>query len=156
MTGVAAGYEPAHVAGQLVLHPLKRGLSSEPDIRAPVTNMAPQPEVTALLQRHRAGDPQALEVFFSVVYEHLRRIAHAQLNREMDGHTLCTTALVHEAYLKLADPAQIDWQDRQHLLALASRAMRQILRLHLESDFDSIGDDPAFRALIRPIPIRTL
>lgn len=127
MTGVAAGYEPAHVAGQFVLHPLKRGSCSEPDIRDPVTVMAPQTDVTALLQRHRAGDSEALEILFSVVYQHLRRIAHAQLNREAEGHTLCTTALVHEAYVKLVDAAQIDWQDRQHLLALASRAMRQIL-----------------------------
>lgn len=90
----------------------------------------PQAGVTALLLQHRAGDREALARLFPLVYDHLRSIAHAHMNRESEGHTLCTTALVHEAYVKLIDPGRVEWQDRQHFLAIASRAMRQILIDH--------------------------
>ncbi|MCU0626426.1 MAG: sigma-70 family RNA polymerase sigma factor [Gemmatimonadaceae bacterium] len=88
-------------------------------------------EVTALLRAHRAGDATALDRVFPLVYEHLRHVARAQLRhdgRGRDGaHTLSTTALVHEAYFKLADQAQLDVHDRGHFLAIAARAMRQVL-----------------------------
>ena len=87
--------------------------------------------VTALLRAHHAGDAHALGRVYALVYEHLRAVARAQLRREgrvrAGGHTLSTTALVHEAYLKLADPGRLDVRDRGHFLAVAARAMRQVL-----------------------------
>jgi RNA polymerase sigma factor (TIGR02999 family) len=62
-----------------------------------------------------------------LVYDHLRQVAHRQLGAEPTGHTLSTTALVHEAYLRLVDQTRTDWQDRAHFFAIASRAMRRIL-----------------------------
>jgi RNA polymerase sigma factor (TIGR02999 family) len=62
-----------------------------------------------------------------LVYDELRAIAHGQLRRERPDHTLGTTALVHEAYLKLIDQRQADWQDRTHFFSIAARAMRRIL-----------------------------
>jgi RNA polymerase sigma factor (TIGR02999 family) len=87
--------------------------------------------VTALLQAHHAGDAHALERVYALVYEHLRAVARAQLRREgrvrAGGHTLSTTALVHEAYLKLVPAAEREWRGRAHFFALAARAMRQVL-----------------------------
>lgn len=62
-----------------------------------------------------------------LVYEELKRVAHGQMRREREGHTLDTTGLVHEAYLKLVDQSQAEWQDRAHFYGVAARAMRQIL-----------------------------
>lgn len=64
---------------------------------------------------------------FDVVYDELRRVARAQLAREAPGHTLSTTALVHEAYLRLAGVTQLQWRDRNHFLSMAARAMRRVL-----------------------------
>jgi RNA polymerase sigma factor (TIGR02999 family) len=81
--------------------------------------------VTQLLRQARAGDSVAGDRAYELVYEHLRRAAHRQL-RGRNGQTLCTTALVSEAWLKLAS-AELDVRDREHYLALATRAMRQIV-----------------------------
>lgn len=81
--------------------------------------------VTELLRRARDGDPAASERAYGLVYEELRRAAHRQL-RGRRGHTLCTTALVGEAWLKLAG-AELALRDREHYLALATRAMRQVV-----------------------------
>jgi RNA polymerase sigma factor (TIGR02999 family) len=81
--------------------------------------------VTRLLRQARDGDAAAGDAAYGLIYEQLRRAAHRQL-RGNAGHTLCTTALVSEAWLKLAG-AQLDVQDRDHYLALATRAMRQIV-----------------------------
>jgi RNA polymerase sigma factor (TIGR02999 family) len=62
-----------------------------------------------------------------LVYQQLRRVAHRQLGAEPTGHTLTTTALVHEAYLRLVDQTRAQWQDRVHFFAIAARAMRRIL-----------------------------
>jgi RNA polymerase sigma factor (TIGR02999 family) len=62
-----------------------------------------------------------------LVYDELRRIAHRQLASERSGHTLSTTALVHEAYLRLVDQKRVQWSDRAHFFAIATRAMRRIL-----------------------------
>ena len=86
---------------------------------------SPQPEVTVLLARARAGDAQALGAAYAAVYEELKRAARAQLRRMRDNFQ--TTALVHEAFLKLAGGAQLTASDRNHLLALSARAMRQVL-----------------------------
>ena len=96
-----------------------------PDTLREGTVQASSPaEVTVLLARARAGDPQAMGAAFSAVYDELKRSARAQLRRMRDNFQ--TTALVHEAYLKLGG-AQLAAQDRNHLLALSARAMRQVL-----------------------------
>jgi RNA polymerase sigma factor (TIGR02999 family) len=85
-------------------------------------------DVTELLGELAAGDERALDHLFPLVYHELRRVAHGQLNRERQGHTLDTIALVNEAYLKLVKhPPQVAWQGRVHFFAVAARAMRQIL-----------------------------
>jgi RNA polymerase sigma factor (TIGR02999 family) len=87
-------------------------------------------DVTALLQAHRGGEPGAFDRLVPLVYEDLRRVARAQLRRLRVGETLDTTGLVHEAYLRLVDPARATWQDRGHFLAVSAVAMRQILIDH--------------------------
>jgi RNA polymerase sigma-70 factor (ECF subfamily) len=84
---------------------------------------------TALLTAARRGDEGASGLLVPLVYDELRRLAQAHLRRERGGHTLQPTALVHEAYLKLFDRTAA-WEDRGHFLAVASRAMRQILTDH--------------------------
>lgn len=84
-------------------------------------------QVTQCLRDARAGDEAAAQRLWGIVYEELRRIAHRELLRERRGHTLSTTALVHEAYLKLIDQQQVVWQDRSHFFALSCTAMRRIL-----------------------------
>jgi len=83
--------------------------------------------ITDLLLQIRDGSPEALDRLFPLVYEALRRIARRQLHGERPGHSLDTTGLVHETYLRLVDHDRLQWQDRGHFFALASRAMRQIL-----------------------------
>lgn len=86
--------------------------------------------VTSLLQDLRNGQPDAMDRLVPVVYEELRRIAAVQLRGEHPGHTLGTTALVHEAYMKLADIDDLEWQDRAHFFAVATRLMRRVLVDH--------------------------
>ncbi len=83
--------------------------------------------VTVLLKRVANGDQSALDELLPAVYNELKGRAHGQLRRERQGHTINTTALVHEAYLKLVDQDNVDWQNRVHFLAVASQAMRRIL-----------------------------
>src|SRR5688572_13104489 len=83
-------------------------------------------EITRLLVSISEGDPHAINRLFPVVYAELRALAHRQLGRIRPGDTLQTTALVHEAYLKLLGTARPEWHDRRHFFAVASRAMRQI------------------------------
>jgi len=83
--------------------------------------------VTQLLLHWGDGDERALDRLLPLVYEQLRQLAHARLAGERADHTLNTTALVHEAYLKLVDINQVQWKDRTHFLAMASRQMRRIL-----------------------------
>ncbi|HSJ62411.1 MAG TPA: ECF-type sigma factor [Gemmatimonadaceae bacterium] len=92
--------------------------------------MSSRSRVTELLRRHSAGDRAALDEAIPLLYEELRRVARRQLRREDRGHTLSTTALVNEAYLRLADLRQMEWQDRAHFLAMAARAMRRVLVDH--------------------------
>jgi RNA polymerase sigma factor (TIGR02999 family) len=74
--------------------------------------------------------PAAAESLFPLLYDELRRIAHRQLAVERPGHTLSTTALVHEAYVKLADQTRAQFESRAHFLAVAAQAMRRILVTH--------------------------
>jgi RNA polymerase sigma-70 factor (ECF subfamily) len=85
------------------------------------------PDATTLLLDWRNGSRAALDALFPVVYDELRRRAHGYLQGQPTGHTLSTTALVHETYLKLIHGENVTWQDRAHFLALAARAMRFVL-----------------------------
>lgn len=84
-------------------------------------------EVTRLLQDCSDGSREALDKLLPLVYEELRRLAHSYLTHERPGHTLQTTALVHEAYLKLIDQHSVNWQNRAQFFALSAQAMRRIL-----------------------------
>ncbi|HXJ94612.1 MAG TPA: sigma-70 family RNA polymerase sigma factor [Terriglobia bacterium] len=84
-------------------------------------------EVTQLLRAWSGGDAAALEKLTPLVYTELHRAAHRYMAREGAGHTLQTTALVHELYLKLVDIQEVTWQDRAHFLAVCARLMRRVL-----------------------------
>jgi len=87
------------------------------------------PEVTVLLRAWRAGSQDALQRLMPIVYEQLRKIAHRYMRLERHNHTLGTTALVHEAYLRMI-PADIPFSDRAHFLSIAALTMRRILVDH--------------------------
>jgi len=87
-------------------------------------------QVTQLLVRWREGDREALEELMPLVYDELRRLARHYLQRERSGHTLQSTALVHEAYLRLAGQNPPEWQNRAHFFGIAAHLMRQILVEH--------------------------
>ncbi len=89
-----------------------------------------EPGVTDLLTELRQGRREAMDRLFPLVYDELRRIAHRQLGPDPPDPTLGTTALVHEAYLKLVDQTRAAWQDRAHFFAVGAMAMRQILVDH--------------------------
>jgi len=89
--------------------------------------MSPPDELSQLLVAWSEGDRAALDQLFPIVYGELRKIAHRQLQHERTAHTLSTTALVHEAYLKLARLDHLKWQNRAQFFAIAARAMRRIL-----------------------------
>ena len=90
--------------------------------------MPPAPtDVTALLRAWREGDEAALEQLLPLVYRQLRDIAGHHIRHERPGHSLQATALVHEAYLRLIVVNRVDWHDRAHFLAMASRVMRRVL-----------------------------
>jgi len=84
-------------------------------------------EVTQLLKAWTAGDQQALEKLTPLVYDQLHRVAKRYMAGQRLGHTLQTTALVNEVYLKLVDCGQVNWQDRAHFLAVSAQLMRRIL-----------------------------
>jgi RNA polymerase sigma factor (TIGR02999 family) len=86
-----------------------------------------QPDVTALLQAWRTGDDEALARLTPLVYDELHRLAHRSMRGERPGHPLQTTALVHEAYIKLVDSRRVGWQSRAHFFAIAAQLMRRIL-----------------------------
>jgi RNA polymerase sigma factor (TIGR02999 family) len=83
--------------------------------------------VTELLVRWREGDREAMESLMPLVYSELRRLAHYYLQRERSDHTLQSTALVHEAYLRLTGQNPPQWQNRAHFFGIAAHVMRQIL-----------------------------
>jgi RNA polymerase sigma factor (TIGR02999 family) len=95
-----------------------------------VTAATPEPDrgqVTQLLAAASDGNVEALNQLFPLVYRELLGLARNRLRAERRGHTLNTTALVHEAYLKLVEQKHVAWQNRAHFYAIASRAMRRIL-----------------------------
>lgn len=97
----------------------------DPDLDAPADAPRPHPPDAEAPRAPRAGD--RLDEVFPAIYEELRRVAHRHLRGERTGHTLGTTALVHEAYLELAKLEQVRWSAPAFVLAAASRAMRRIL-----------------------------
>lgn len=90
----------------------------------------PGSDVTALLVQWSNGNEEALEELIPLVYDELRRVASRQLSRERSDHTLQTTALVHEAYLRLVDQRRVEWRNSVHFVALAAQLMRRILIDH--------------------------
>src|SRR5436309_15939543 len=87
----------------------------------------PSHEVTQLLMAWSAGDRGALDRLVPLVYAELHRLAKSYMRKERAGQTLQTTALIHEAYLRLIDANQVQWQNRSHFFGVAARIMRQIL-----------------------------
>ncbi len=94
--------------------------------------MADANEITQLLRAHAAGDETALDRLFPQLYDELRRMAGGRLRHERPDHTLGATELVHEAFFRLVQLDRIDWQSRAHFLAVASKAMRNVLLDHAE------------------------
>jgi RNA polymerase sigma-70 factor, ECF subfamily len=90
-------------------------------------NIRAPEDVTQLLLEWRNGDAAALEQLMPLVYDELRRLARRCLRRERAGHTMQTTTLVHEAYLRLIDARRVPWHDRAHFFAIAAQLMRRVL-----------------------------
>lgn len=102
------------------------------DPKFPVINSSQQ-EVTRLLIRLMDGERAVLDDLLPLVYAELRRLAAGYLRHERPGHTLQPTALVHEAYLRLVDQTQVQWQNRAHFFGVAAQMMRRILVDHARS-----------------------
>ena len=94
-----------------------------------VHHLSETPELTQLLANWRAGDKAALETLTPYIYKELRRLAQSYMDHERPSHTLQATALVHEAYLRLAGGGD-EWEDRVHFFAVAARIMRRLLVDH--------------------------
>ena len=92
-----------------------------------ISDISSQRDITRLLAKWKDGDEGALQQLMPIVHEELRRLARRQMAGERPGHTLQPTALVNEAYLRLVDLKQMQWQDRAHFFAMAARLMRRIL-----------------------------
>ena len=90
-------------------------------------------DISKLLRAWSDGDQSALNGLTPIVYEELRRLAHHYMEGERPGHTLQTTALVNEAYMRLVDYRRMQWQDRAHFFAVAAQVMRRILVDHARS-----------------------
>ena len=90
-------------------------------------------DISKLLRAWSDGDQGALDGLTPIVYKELRRLAHRYMERERPGHTLQTTALVNEAYMRLVDYKRMQWQDRAHFFAVAGQVMRRILVDHARS-----------------------
>lgn len=112
-----------------------------------VNAAAPNPAVTQLLARWTGGDKQALEDLLPLVYDELRRLARRYLQQERPGHTLQSTALVHEAYLRLVDQ-NVSWQNRAHFFGIAAQMMRRILVDHARSRSAAKRGDGACRVTL--------
>jgi RNA polymerase sigma-70 factor (ECF subfamily) len=98
------------------------------------TSMTSMPkEITGLLIAWNQGDEFARNKLIPIIYDELRRVARGALRRERNNHTLQPTALVHEAFLRLIDQGQVNWQNRAHFFGAAARLMRQILVNHAEA-----------------------
>ena len=99
---------------------------NEPDLRS-ADGSPSRDAITRLLQSSRAGDKEAVNRLFPLVYDEMRQIARQKLRFERNGLTLDTTALVHETYFKLVNHDRVEWQSRAHFLAVSAMAMKRIL-----------------------------
>src|SRR4030095_10953539 len=99
-----------------------------PSPRAP--GMAMADDVSAMLRAWSAGDERALDGLTPIVYAELRRLAHRYMSRERSDHSLQTTTLVNEAYIRLVDYKRMQWQNRAHFFAVSAQLMRRILVEH--------------------------
>ena len=125
--------------------------------------------LTVLLTEWRQGSKDALDKLTPIVYDELRRIAHRYVRRERDGHTLATTALVNEAYVRLAGFQQVTWENRSHFFAVSAQVMRHILIDYARRNqyakrggglqrvsFDGIANDAALMSTARAAEIIAL
>ena len=103
------------------------GRSSAGYHRRHTTGPSATGDVTGLLLAWRGGDQEALDHLVPLVYAELRRLAHGYMRGERPGHSLQTTALIHEAYLRLVDAPQMRWQNRAHFFAVSAQVMRRVL-----------------------------
>ena len=105
-------------------------------------------DITAMLRWWNGGDDTALQTLVPVVYDELRRLADSYLRRERPGHTLQATALIHEAYLRLAGQKNVQWENRSHFFGVAAHLMRLILtdyaRAHLAAKRGGGGEKITF------------
>lgn len=112
-----------------------------------------QADVTVLLSELSKGNPDAAEKLIPLVYSELKRLARSYMRRERQDHTLQTTALVHEAYLKLVRNQTVNWQGRSHFFGIAAQLMRRILidhaRAHLREKRGGAREElPLYEALV--------
>lgn len=136
MSALVVNFHVADVMGgpmlTLPMHPCARGLGSQFRAMEDLSGPTREDAVTAKLIAASGGNVEALNDLFPLVYDELRGLAQRRLRYERDDHTLNTTALVHEAYLRLAQQSRVNWQSRSHFYAIASQAMRRILINHAE------------------------
>jgi len=111
-------------SGGIIAGNLQLGISLK---RERTVDSESRDQITVLLKNWRRGDIGALDRLMPLVYDELRRRAHRYMVRERPGHTLQTTGLVNEAYLRLIDAGQVDWKDRAHFFAISANLMRRIL-----------------------------
>ena len=105
--------------------------SSKHDVRfVPPLTRPPQHEITQLLAEWSEGNQSALDELYPLVYEELHRLARRYMSRERKGHTLQTTALINEAYVRLVDQKNVRWANRSHFFAISAQIMRRILIDH--------------------------
>jgi len=95
-----------------------------------LTTRPPQHEITQLLAEWREGNQSALDELYPLVYNELHRLARRYMSRERKGHTLQTTALINEAYVRLVDQKNVHWANRSHFFAISAQIMRRILIDH--------------------------
>jgi RNA polymerase sigma factor (TIGR02999 family) len=109
-----------------LLH-FRSGYRKPPEMGKAGSSRHAEPSPEALNARASAGDSDAAEELFVLLYCELRRLARAYVRKERRSHALSATSLVHEAYMRLVPPGGLEWSDRSHFLAIAGRAMRQVL-----------------------------
>src|SRR5215813_13414306 len=104
--------------------------------------MLPNPEgITQLLTRWGSGDQAALDELIPLIYPELRRLARGYMSREASTHTLQTSALINEAYLRLVNQQNVEWQNRAHFYAVVAQVMRHILIDHARSEERRVGKE---------------
>jgi RNA polymerase sigma factor (TIGR02999 family) len=115
----------------------------------------PSTVVTRLLKRASEGDPSASDELYPLIYNELRSLAAAQMARERPDHTLQPTALLHEAYLKLVQIREIDWNGRGHFFAMAAKIMRRILISHARAKHAAKRGDAPVKIDLDEAPVFT-